>query len=260
MIALLAAEVPSNVIEWFTDGSSRTADGAIPDQVWVTMWHALVATGASVLIAVPIAALLAHFRRAEILSSAIVNVGRVIPTITIVGVALIAQLRAGWGLGPGPIILALVFLTLPPIFANTYAAIRGVAPEAVAASRAMGLTEGQVLRQVELPLGAALILTGIRVAMVQALATEVIGAFFAGDGIGVYLRQGLRNQNMPEVQAGALLVTGVATAVDLVLWLVARSVAPTTERRTPSGRRRLLPTSTSTSGAIDVPDLTALQP
>lgn len=250
---LVAESASSSVIDWFQLGSARSADGPIPDQLWLTFWHAGVATLAAIAFAVPLAAVLAHYGKAELLSATIVNLGRVIPTITILGVAVLVSLRRGLGFEPWPILIALTVLTVPPIFANTYTAVRGVAPEVVAAARAMGLSERQILGRIELPLGAALVITGIRVALVQALATEVIGAYFGGEGLGAYIRQGLVNKDFHEVQAGALMVTGLAMLVDFGLWAFSRFVQP-------SGlRRELRRTSRSTTrpaiadGAVAAP-------
>lgn len=223
---LLGQSAPSNVLQWFTNGASRAADGSIPDQMWLTFWHAGLATLIAVVLAVPTAALLAHYRKAPLLSASIVNLGRVIPTLTILGVTVLVSLRNGLGFEPYPILIALTLLTIPPVFANTYTAVTGVAPEVVAASRAMGLSERQILGTIELPLGIPLILTGIRVGLVQALATEVIGAYFGGEGLGAYIRQGLRNQDFHEVQAGALMITGLAMATDFALWAFSRTVEP----------------------------------
>ncbi|MEO8203813.1 MAG: ABC transporter permease subunit, partial [Betaproteobacteria bacterium] len=73
------------------------------------------------------------------------SIGRAVPTVTVVGVAVIVSLRNGFGFEPWPIIVALVLLGLPPAFANTYAAVRNVDDGPVSAARAMGSTHLQVL-------------------------------------------------------------------------------------------------------------------
>jgi osmoprotectant transport system permease protein len=226
---------PTNVFEWFRQRSLRSSSGPIPDQLWLTLWHSLAAVAITVLVAVPLAVLLAHYRRAEALSGAIVNLGRVIPTTAVVGIAVLVSLRNGFGYEPWPIISALVLLGLPPIFANTYTAIRGVDPDAVSAARAMGFTEAHIMRAIELPLGSPVILTGVRVALVQLVATEAIGSYFGGEGLGAYVRQGFANGSIYQIQAGALLVAGLASTCDLVLWLATRPVA---HRRTAGRARR----------------------
>ncbi|MEO6987097.1 MAG: ABC transporter permease [Aquihabitans sp.] len=226
MIANLLAADPTNVFQWLGDSSERLASGAIPDQAWITIWHSVAATSIAIVLAVPLAVWLAHYRKAELLSAWLVNIGRVIPTVTIVAVAVLVSLRNGYGFEPWPILIALVAMALPPIFSNTYTAVRGVDENVVSAARAIGTTEWSIMTSIELPLASMVILTGIRVAAVQVVATEVIGAFFGGEGLGAYIRQGLGNRDNYEVQAGALLITGVAMTLDLCLFLLSKLLIP----------------------------------
>lgn len=246
MMARLSAiaggeDPPANAIEWFTDLEHRASSAPIPEQVWLTVWHSGVALLAVVILAVPLAVVLAHHRRGELAASWIINIGRAVPTITILGVLVIVSLRRGWGLEPWPIIIALVLLGLPPAFTNTYAAIRGVEPSAFSAAQAMGFSHRQLMARVELPLGLPLIFAGVRTAAVQIVATEPLAAFFGAEGLGAYLRSGLSTQDVAEVQAGAVLVAGVAIAVELSLMLIGRVVMPEGVRLHASGRpaRRL---------------------
>jgi osmoprotectant transport system permease protein len=244
--ALLAGrpERPGNVIEWFTMPEFRSRSGAIPDQVWLTVWHSMAALIVVVLIAVPLAVVLAHHRKGELLAAWVVNIGRAVPTVTVVGVLVIVSLRNGFGLEPWPILIALVLLGLPPVFTNTYAAVRGVDQGAVGAAQAMGFTHLAVMAKVELPLALPVTMAGIRTAAVQIIATEPLAAFFGGEGLGAYIRQGLGNRDIYQVQAGALLVTGVAITAELSLVLLSRYVTPRGLRRrrqaTPGRVRRRL--------------------
>ena len=231
------ADEPSNVLEWFTHRAARSTAGAIGDQVWLTVWHSAVALVVVVVVGVPIAALLAHRRRGELAAAFAVSIGRAIPTVAVVGVLVIVSLRNGLGFEPWPIIIALVLLGLPPVFANAYTAVRSVEPGPVDAARAMGSTEWQVLRRVELPLALPVIVAGIRTAAVQIVATEPLGAFFGGEGLGAYLRQGLSAQDSHQVQAGALLVTTVAIGAELLLVTAARVLLPRGVRAATPRRR-----------------------
>lgn len=226
MIASLLAADPTNVFQWLGDSSERLGSGPIPDQAWITIWHSVAATAIAIVLAVPLAVWLAHYRKAELLSAWIVNIGRVIPTVTIVAVAVLVSLRNGFGFEPWPILIALVAMALPPIFSNTYTAVRGVDENVVSAARAIGTTERSIMTNIELPLASMVIVTGIRVAAVQVVATEVIGAFFGGEGLGAYIRQGLGNRDDYEVQAGALLITAVAMTLDLCLFLLSKVFIP----------------------------------
>ncbi|MEO6317231.1 MAG: ABC transporter permease subunit [Acidimicrobiales bacterium] len=245
------SDPPSNLVEWFTDLENRASSAPIPEQVWLTVWHSAVAVLVVVLLAVPLAVVLAHHRKGELAASWIINIGRAVPTITIVGLLVIISLRNGFGLAPWPIIIALVLLGLPPAFTNTYAAIRAVEPSAVSAAQAMGFGHAQVMARVELPLALPVIFAGVRTAAVQIVATEPLAAFFGSEGLGAYLRSGLSTRDFAEVQAGAVLVAGVAIAVELGLILVGRVVLPegvrlnaTTARSARRLRRSAAPATT----------------
>lgn len=232
---LLAAE-PTSLWQWLGDASTRTVTGPIPANLWTTLWHALAAGAVAIAVTVPTAVVLAHGRRAELLSTWLVNLGRIIPTVTILAVSVVVSLRNGLGFAPYPILLALTLLAIPPIFANTYTAVRQASPDAVGSARAMGLTERQIMTTVELPLALPLILTGIRTALTQLVATEALGALFGGGGLGTYVRFGFADGDKYQIQAGALLVAGTAVATDLALAVLSRLVVPRGVRH--GGRRR----------------------
>jgi osmoprotectant transport system permease protein len=225
-LSLLLAAETSSLFDWFADESTRARSGSIPSQAWTTLWHALVAVAVVVVTMVPLALVLAHHRKAELLSTWLVNIGRAVPTITVVGLLVIVSLRNGLGFEPWPILIALVLLALPPVFTNTYTGVRGVDRGAVDAARAMGLSTFAVMTRVELPLALPLILGGIRTATVQVLATEPVAAFFGGAGLGIYLYLGLAEDDIYQVQAGALLVCAVALGADGVLALASRAIVP----------------------------------
>ncbi len=234
MIALAtiqAASPPTNVFEWFTKESFRARSGAIPHQVWLTVWHSAAALVLAVLVAVPLAVVLAHYRRGELVAGWVVNTGRAIPTVAILGIAVIVSLREGFGFEPWPIILSLVLLALPPLFANTFTAVRGADASAVDAARAVGLSEWAVMVRIELPLALPVLFVGLRTAAVQVVATEPIAALFGAEGLGAYIRQGLGNNDLYQIQAGALMVTAVAIVADLSLWLTGRTLIPAPIRR-----------------------------
>ena len=218
-LVLGASSEPSNVIDWFRDSSQRAIEGPIPQQMWTTVWHSVAALLIAGALTIPMALYLAHHGKAQLLSNWIAGIGRAVPTITVVALLAIVSLRQGFGFEPWPIVIALVLLALPPLYTNTYAAVRAVDPDTVSAARAMGFTERSIMARVELPLALPVMLAGVRTALVQLLATEPLGAFFGGSGLGIYLYIGLENRTTKiyEVQAGAILVASVAIGADLLL-------------------------------------------
>jgi len=227
------AAVPRDigVFEWLFDPDSWSGPTGIWSSLWETVRLCAIVVAVAVAVTVPLAALLSHQRRGEFVATWAVTLSRAVPTFAIAGLLVPISLRQGWGSEPWPIFVALLLLALPPIYLNTYTAIRQVDAATVDAARAVGLTETNVLLKVELSLGAALIISGIRVAAVQVVATEPIRAFLGGDGLGRYLRDGLGQNNNSLVIAGGLLIALLAAVTGLSLGAF--------ERFLPRGVRRL---------------------
>lgn len=227
------AAVPrdTGLLEWFLDPDTWTGPGGILASLWDTVTLCAAVVTVAVVLAVPLAAWLSHERKAELSSTAMVALSRAVPTFAVAGLLVPISLRQGWGFEPWPIFVALLLLALPPIYLNTYTAVRGVEPGAVDAARAMGFTERDVLFKVELALATSVIVAGIRVAAVQVVATEPIRAFLGGDGIGRYVRDGLGQNNETLVLGGAILVAAVAALTGLAFGLLERTALPKGVRR-----------------------------
>lgn len=228
---------------WLLDAAAWTGR----DGILASLLDTLLLCGAvmlvATLVAVPTAAVLAHLGRARLISAWLVNVGRAVPTFALAALLVPVSLRAGYGFEPWPIFTALTLMALPPMYLGTYTAVSGVDRAAVDAARAVGLRGRDVLRQVELPLALGIILTGVRVAAVQVVATEPIRAFLGGDGLGRYVRDGLGQRNTTLIVGGAALVAVLAGLVAVTLALLQRALVPAGVRRLQavSGRRDARP-------------------
>jgi osmoprotectant transport system permease protein len=183
------------------------------------LWISVVATALAAMLAIPPAILLAHRRAAPMLSVAIVNIGRAVPSFAIIALVLPFSIRYGFGLGFWPTCIALVALGIPPMFTNAYTGILTTPPELVEAARGVGMRGSQVLRGVELPSAMPLVLTGIRISAVQIVATATLGALVGYECLGTYIVQGLRQGSRGDVTVfvGALLVATLAIVVEVVL-------------------------------------------
>lgn len=225
--------VPRDIgfFEWFFSTDTWTGRGGILVSLRETVVMCVAVTVVAVIVSVPTAALLAHKRRAEVSSTWLVSVSRAIPTFAIAALLVPWSLRRGWGFEPWPIFVALLLLALVPIYLNTYTAIRQAPPGAVDAARALGYDERHVLTHVEFALAASLIMTGIRVAAIQVVATEPIRAFLGGDGLGRYVRDGIGQNNTTLVVGGIVLIGGLAGLTGLIFVLLERLVLPTGVRR-----------------------------
>lgn len=190
------------------DRWSLTASQGIPFRLVEHLVATFVAMGIAMVLALPPAMWLAHHKKGETVASALVNIGRAIPSFGLIVVFWLLAFRAGIG-GFWPVIGALVALAVPPIFTNAYTAIAGVDQALVEAARGQGMSEGEVFRQVELPLGTAVILNGIRISLVQVLATVGIAAIVtSGGGLGRYVVDGFAVgvNGYGEVFTGAVLL------------------------------------------------------
>jgi osmoprotectant transport system permease protein len=174
-----------------------------------------------------------HRRRFELLATSIANVGRSIPSFAVLVLSFIAMLNVAPSVafGPGPTIIALTLLAIPSMLVNTYVGIQNVDPDTVEAARAMGMREGQVLLRLELPLAASLIMTGVRVAALQVVATATLAALIGGGGLGRLIVDGFARGDTPMTVAGASLVSVLALLTLAFFGLVERVVRPRTVSR-----------------------------
>jgi osmoprotectant transport system permease protein len=222
-------ELVSDTMAWFTAPEQWTGPDGIPARTLEHLELSVVAILVAVLLAVPPALALAHRRRGEFLASAVVNTGRAVPSFGIVVLAALLFLTWGVPVRFWSTVVALIALALPPIFTNTYSAIRNVEPATVEAARGMGLTERQLLLGVELPIGAPVILTGVRIAWAQVLATATLGAVISsGGGLGRYIVDGFATgaAGYDQVFAGALLVALLTILGERAFDLTERLVLP----------------------------------
>jgi osmoprotectant transport system permease protein len=230
---LAQAALPRDITlrEWLLDASAWTGPAGILQSLVDTLILCGAVMLTAVVLAVPSAAVLAHLGRARLVSAWLVNIGRAVPTFALAALLVPISLRSGFGFEPWPIFIALTLMALPPMFLGTYTAVSGVDRGAVDAARAVGLRPSAVLLRVELPLALNIILTGIRVAAVQVVATEPIRAFLGGDGLGRYVRDGLGQRNTTLLIGGAGLVALLAGSVALGLTLLQRLLEPRGARR-----------------------------
>jgi osmoprotectant transport system permease protein len=219
-----------SLLHWFLAPEHWSGENGIPIRALqhVELSAAGVAIGAA--IAMPIGALVGHTRRGAGAAVAIANLGRAIPSFAVLVLVFILMLRwlPGAAFGFGPTVVALTLLAIPPILTNTYVAIQGVDDDTVEAARGMGMRGGQIFARLELPLAAPVIVTGLRIAAVQVVATATLAALIAGGGLGRYIVDGFAQGDSTMTIAGAVLVAVLAIATEMALALVARAVVPLT--------------------------------
>src|SRR6267142_5084093 len=193
------------------------------------LWLVFISTLIAVAIGLPTGILLTRKKslRAPILG--IANVMQTIPSLALFG--FLIPLPFIGGIGPRTAIVALVFYALLPIMRNTVTGILGVDKSVRDAAVAMGMTDRQVLFQVELPLAMSVILTGVRVAIVITIGVAIIAAEVGAGGLGEYIFRGLRMDDNRLLLAGAVPSALMALVADLGFGLIEKRFEPNASRK-----------------------------
>jgi osmoprotectant transport system permease protein len=217
-----------NILDWLTDPDHWSGPDGIPTRILEHLQYSVIALVIAVLIGLPIGLLIGHTGKGTAVVAAIANSLRALPTIglLIFFVVLISPHIHGKSdaayLIPTEIVLTL--LAIPSILSNTFAGVQNVDPAARDAARGMGMTGSQVLFKVELPCALPLIMSGIRSATLQVIATTTIAAYVSLGGLGRYVFDGQSQQDYPQMASGAVLVALLAMTADLILALVQRAI------------------------------------
>src|SRR5580658_9894417 len=174
-----------------------------------------VATLFAALVGIPLGILITRVPQLSRPVLGAANIIQTIPSLALFGFLL----PAPWvGERAGRLaILALALYGLLPLIRNTYAGIRSVDPAVVEAGRAMGLTDLQLLFQVELPLASGVIVAGVRIATVVAIGLGTIAAAIGAGGLGEFIFRGLAMVNNQVILAGAIPAALLALAADFAL-------------------------------------------
>lgn len=179
----------------------------------------------AILISIPLGVLVAQSPLLAFLASNVSGLARAIPTLAFLFIVV-----PYLGIGFTPCVIALTLLGIPPILLNTVAGLRGVDPAAVEAARGMGMTRGQLLARIRIPLALPVVAAGVRTAAVQIVATAPLAALIGGGGYGEYILEGISL-----VQTVPLLVGAVGVA--LLALIVEGGLAAAQRALTPAGLR-----------------------
>jgi len=169
-------------------------------------------------IAIPAGVLLATSPHARRWALGIANIGQTIPSLALFG--FLIPIPFIGGIGQHTAIIALVLYALLPILRNTVTGILGVDPVVRESAIAMGMTRSQILRMVELPLAAPMIIAGLRIATVTTIGTATIAAAIGAGGLGVFIFRGIASVDKLQILAGAVPAALLAILADSALgWL-----------------------------------------
>lgn len=207
--------------QWILDPAHWAGADGIPVRLWEHLWYTFAAVGIAAAIAIPIGLVIGHTGRGRALAVGSTSAARAIPTL-----GLITLLALMWGVGLTAPMVAFVVLAIPSILAGAYAGVDSVEPHVKDAATAMGMTGGQVLGRVEVPLALPMMWGGIRSATLQVVATATLAAYVGSGGLGRYLFRGLKTQDYPQMLASALLVVALAIVLEALLAFAQRVIVP----------------------------------
>ncbi len=183
----------------------------------------LIPLGLAIAIAFPVGIIITRprFRRYTGQVMGIFNAGQTIPPL-----AVIAVLFPFLGLDYRPALIALTIYALLPIARNTLAGMAGVPQEVKEAARGMGMTEWEILKQVEIPLSMPVVMAGIKTSAVLTAGTAALAALVGGKGMGAVIFAGINFFRVELILAGTLNIGIIAVLLDRLLTIIENRLTP----------------------------------
>lgn len=203
--------VAGETIAWLSDGTHWAGADGVPHRLVEHLGYSALTVALAALVAVPLGLWIGHTGRWRAVAVGASGALRALPTL-----GLLTWFVLLIGVGLTAPILALVVLAVPPLLAGTYAGLESVDRQTIDAARAVGFTEWQVLRKVEIPLALPLLVGGFRSAALQVIATATVAAYVGLGGLGRYLIDGQAYRDYPQMVGGSVLVIALALLADAV--------------------------------------------
>ncbi|MBT2572714.1 ABC transporter permease [Bacillus sp. ISL-51] len=195
--------------------------GELLYKTWEHLYISLIAVVLGIMVAVPLGVVLTRMKKGAGTVIGVVNVIQTLPSL-----AILAFFIPLLGVGKVPAIAALFFYSVLPILRNTYTGILGVNQNLLESGKGIGMTAGEQIRLVELPLAAPVIMAGIRTSSIYLIGWATLASFIGGGGLGDYIFIGLNLYQPEYIIGGAVPVTIMAIAVDYLLGMTERKVTP----------------------------------
>jgi osmoprotectant transport system permease protein len=213
---------PESLMHTFSDALTFIGDHPhlLLSKTLEHLWISAASIAVAMLLAIPLGVWLGHVHRGALVAINASNIGRALPSLAVISIGI-----GILGIGFANVLVAMVILAAPIMLTNAYVAVDQVDEDAVAAARAMGMRDHQILLRVELPLAWPLIFAGIRTASVYVVATATLAAIAGGGGLGdIIVNQA--SYGVAGVVAGALAVAVLAFLVEGVFALLQRALTP----------------------------------
>ena len=192
-----------------------------PEKLRQHILLSLVALLVAIAIALPVALLIRNTRLGAAIAINIGNVGRAVPSLAILALALPLL-----GIGFASALVALTALAIPPILINASTGLREVSKDVIDAARGMGLSGGQILSRIQLPIAAPVIFAGIRTSAVQTVASATLATFIGAGGLGDLIVEGLQRRGPEILLAGAISVAILAILTEVGFGALERAFTP----------------------------------
>lgn len=244
----------NELFDWFGQASVWSGPNSIPTRLAEHLWYSGLGVLIAAAIALPVGLLIGHTGRGSLAAATLADVWRALPTLGVVILVFRLEPLSIW-----PVLVALVLIAIPPILLNTDIGLRSVDPGVRDAARGMGMTGWQALWRVEVPIALPLILTGLRSAAGQVVATATIAAFVGLGGLGRYIIDGYAARDLGQITGGAIVVALLALAVEGAFALLQRGLGPRQASRPPVAVTSMTAAATVTAGAA-APAMSAVQP
>jgi osmoprotectant transport system permease protein len=209
----------NGVVDFLSDSTHWSGSEGIPQRLLEHLGYSFGALIFVILIGLPLGLYVGHTGRGAVAIAGTANALRALPTfgLLIFVVIALSGTLPGRVAYLGPSLLVLIVLGIPAVLSNTYAGVQSVDPAARDAAKGMGMTGSQVLWRVEVPNALPLILSGIRSATLQIVATATIAAYVSLGGLGRFIIDGRAQRDYPQMAAGAVLVGLLAVILDLLM-------------------------------------------
>ena len=186
-----------------------------------------ISIGIAMLVGIPLGILITRQKNLRASVLGIANIFQTIPSLALFGLLIPVPIIGG--IGTIPAIVVLTVYSLLPIIRNTYTGITSVDAAIIEAGQGMGMSDRQLLLQVEIPLASSIILAGIRVATVIAIGIATIAPAIGAGGLGVFIFRGIAVVNNQLILAGAVPAAGIALLADFAIGWLERWMGPLRE-------------------------------
>jgi osmoprotectant transport system permease protein len=218
----------TETIAWLSDPTHWSGPNGIPARLFEHVSISAASLVIALAIALPVGMYIGHIRRGAQIAVNAANLWRALPSLAVIAIVLpiTAAIDPQAGFRIYPTVVAMVVLAVPPILVNTYTGISQVDADVVEAARGQGISGGQILTGVELPLAVPIIVTGIRSAAVQIVATATLGAIFGFGALGRYLVDGIAQNDSGQIFGGVVLLAGLVIVTELGFALLQRLITP----------------------------------